>query len=569
MPFIHSIRYEESKDTKAAAATASPIAHLTAPACPQRIRLRFWAAADEQLHTIDLHVAKHSDAAVFVCPRIDCSLAPLQPSMQQLLLSSTLGSGSSAYLFRLVESVVRLLRDQTRVHRPLSAGGESLASLTARGFASILRSDAPATILAKSVAFDVYLTLLASAAHSGRSCTLVNPVPPSCRSLTATAAAEGEQDAAIARVQTALQQLPPLVPLCLRTASLQQDDAALAALHASVPVAALSLLNDAARVVDLMNLRCFDEQLHSSASSASSSSAVSSPRRWFQFDNDDGLNLSCPAPHWVLDVELHDPHFDELVHAQPADDAASSSAGQSQVLQVYHGSPLANWHSILHRGLQNHSGTKHQSSGALFGQGVYFSDDLRVARNFSRAGPNPLHGDARTGASMLGARVEVVGVYDLLIPAVPTASAGLASASLVAPVRRAPPRELSSGADDVPDNYFVVSDLRYACLKHLLIWRADGQRPGRIDSSAMESGKTTLSPVAVAGLPRLLVAQQSPVRPPLMHRSLHWLRSLFSGSSVIVAYALVLLAIGLAQVDWQRTRRIAEHWWRVQAGKRF
>lgn len=29
------------------------------------------------------------------------------------------------------------------------------------------------------------------------------------------------------------------------------------------------------------------------------------------------------------------------------------------------------------------SGTRQQTSGALFGDGVYFSDDLRVARNFS------------------------------------------------------------------------------------------------------------------------------------------------------------------------------------------
>lgn len=50
---------------------------------------------------------------------------------------------------------------------------------------------------------------------------------------------------------------------------------------------------------------------------------------------------------------------------------------------AFHGSPLDNWHSILRRGLLNKSGTKEQTSGALYGDGIYFSDDLRVCRGFS------------------------------------------------------------------------------------------------------------------------------------------------------------------------------------------
>eukprot|EP00753_Platysulcus_tardus_P010146 PLAT2504.4.p1 GENE.PLAT2504.4~~PLAT2504.4.p1 ORF type:complete len:459 (+),score=158.62 PLAT2504.4:556-1932(+) len=52
----------------------------------------------------------------------------------------------------------------------------------------------------------------------------------------------------------------------------------------------------------------------------------------------------------------------------------------------FHGSAIENWHAILSCGLRNYSGTKHMTSGDLFGSGVYLAEDLRVAEMFSGSG---------------------------------------------------------------------------------------------------------------------------------------------------------------------------------------
>lgn len=46
---------------------------------------------------------------------------------------------------------------------------------------------------------------------------------------------------------------------------------------------------------------------------------------------------------------------------------------------LFHGSPLANWYSILRNGLQNHSKTPLMANGAAYGLGVYLSDNLSVS----------------------------------------------------------------------------------------------------------------------------------------------------------------------------------------------
>ena len=48
----------------------------------------------------------------------------------------------------------------------------------------------------------------------------------------------------------------------------------------------------------------------------------------------------------------------------------------------FHGTAFHNLHSILHNGLLNFSGMKMQRNGALYGQGVYLSEDFDVAFSF-------------------------------------------------------------------------------------------------------------------------------------------------------------------------------------------
>ena len=136
--------------------------------------------------------------------------------------------------------------------------------------------------------------------------------------------------------------------------------------------------------------------------------------------------------------------------AHPPDPLFKAQAQLHSTFLAYHGSALCNWHSILRRGLESKSGTREQTSGAVFGAGIYFSDDLRVARMFSAAGKG-------WGRSALGDSLEVVGLYDIIND--PQA------------VRWQEERG-ERGEESVPDNYAVVEDNRFIRLKSLLVWRA-------------------------------------------------------------------------------------------------
>lgn len=52
------------------------------------------------------------------------------------------------------------------------------------------------------------------------------------------------------------------------------------------------------------------------------------------------------------------------------------------IITGFHGSGMENWYSILNNSLQNYSNTKKMKNGNIFGDGVYFCEDLRVANDF-------------------------------------------------------------------------------------------------------------------------------------------------------------------------------------------
>ena len=56
---------------------------------------------------------------------------------------------------------------------------------------------------------------------------------------------------------------------------------------------------------------------------------------------------------------------------------------------AFHGSNAENWHSILHNGLRNASGTKLQVNGAAHGKGIYLSPKAQVSFGYSRMGVKP------------------------------------------------------------------------------------------------------------------------------------------------------------------------------------
>lgn len=52
----------------------------------------------------------------------------------------------------------------------------------------------------------------------------------------------------------------------------------------------------------------------------------------------------------------------------------------------FHGSEASNWWCISHKGLKNHSNTRHQRHGSVFGEGVYLATDVAVSRTFAVRG---------------------------------------------------------------------------------------------------------------------------------------------------------------------------------------
>lgn len=76
----------------------------------------------------------------------------------------------------------------------------------------------------------------------------------------------------------------------------------------------------------------------------------------------------------------------------------------SNLSNLYHGSPMYNWHSILRNGIQVMSGTKDCDNGAVHGPGVYLSDKFIFSAGYSRGFTDNKPADM------------VVGVYEIYDP---------------------------------------------------------------------------------------------------------------------------------------------------------
>jgi hypothetical protein len=193
------------------------------------------------------------------------------------------------------------------------------------------------------------------------------------------------------------------------------------------------------------------------------------------------------------------PQFAFAVNNGVADDAVVDApfarlAATYGTVRCFHGSPLQRWHSIISNGLQVKSGTSEADNGALFGNGIYFSDALDVARGFAAAECALWSSSRRFGG---GARVECVGVFAVAndpqhvhrrqaltekasAAATAAAAAAAAASSSAGKVRkRASPSLRGSGGGvggAVPDRYVVVTDAQCVKLTHLLIWVTPARR---------------------------------------------------------------------------------------------
>ncbi|ETV79124.1 hypothetical protein H257_07859 [Aphanomyces astaci] len=144
------------------------------------------------------------------------------------------------------------------------------------------------------------------------------------------------------------------------------------------------------------------------------------------------LPPSCDLPHVCFAatvVQTANPWFDR-------------QAAKFGVKMCYHGSRLASFHSILQNGLHVMSGTRHMSSGNLFGDGIYFAESVHVAANF--ASPTPT---TWPNSAVLAPSATCVAVCEVICD--PAASKLL-------------PSSQANGA------YVVVQDERFVRVKYLL-----------------------------------------------------------------------------------------------------
>jgi hypothetical protein len=163
---------------------------------------------------------------------------------------------------------------------------------------------------------------------------------------------------------------------------------------------------------------------------------------------------SWKPPDYQFDAELlPDPYFDSLCKKH------------SKII-AYHGSPTANWYSIIRNGLEIRSWTSQMRHGAMLGSGIYFSGDCKMAQ---------LYGQAQSGWNQcpLGKELEVIGVYE--IAACPNrVRRGTTNGSSS---RKPSHSRMNSGTLSpkatipIPPNYIVVEDNELVRLKSLLVWR--------------------------------------------------------------------------------------------------
>eukprot|EP01060_Flectonema_neradi_P036455 TRINITY_DN7003_c0_g2_i2.p1 TRINITY_DN7003_c0_g2~~TRINITY_DN7003_c0_g2_i2.p1 ORF type:complete len:315 (+),score=37.64 TRINITY_DN7003_c0_g2_i2:128-1072(+) len=123
-----------------------------------------------------------------------------------------------------------------------------------------------------------------------------------------------------------------------------------------------------------------------------------------------------------------------------------------EVLKGFHGSALCNWYCISKGGLRNFSGTKRESHGSLFGEGIYLSHTLRLACDFSSSA-------AAWKRCNLGSYLRIIASCDwITTPETTKASSTVDSGS--------------GTGGKVPDAYIVVPNAAHVRVHRLLVYSA-------------------------------------------------------------------------------------------------
>jgi hypothetical protein len=175
--------------------------------------------------------------------------------------------------------------------------------------------------------------------------------------------------------------------------------------------------------------------------------------------------FSQPPPGVPVEQWLAPTHYFS-VGAQPGDALWARLAEEHGVERLLHGSAFGNFHSILHNGLKNYSGSLQMRTGAAFGNGIYLSDSLGLVAQ-AYAPPAPRLSGAGWSSGVFGEACSAVAVCEVIRHPATLArrEAGGGGGGGIT---------MSNGA--VPDKYWVVEDERHVRVVGLLLF-ADPQRP--------------------------------------------------------------------------------------------
>jgi len=130
------------------------------------------------------------------------------------------------------------------------------------------------------------------------------------------------------------------------------------------------------------------------------------------------------------------------------EEAFKQAAEKYGTVTAFHGSPTQNWLPILLTGLKNLSGTKLQTSGNLYGDGVYLSSELSVCSMFAKY--------ESCKRNTLGSHLKVIGVAEIALHP--------------EHVKHEKNPDRVEG-HDIPSSYYVVKHGGYINIKGLIIWR--------------------------------------------------------------------------------------------------
>lgn len=207
------------------------------------------------------------------------------------------------------------------------------------------------------------------------------------------------------------------------------------------------------------------------------------------------------------------------------DPRTATSSAASKKLTVFHGSPLVNWYSILF----NNFDLDRSSPDSLFGVGIYFARDERVARAFASFESFQL---PDTFKEKIEGKISIIGVFNIDLQNARPGDVVLPSSATDDDANNAAHRSVSNsssnptlfGEMNLPSKYLIVRSPNIISIAYLLIY---------CDERALKNINAVSTPAT--GVPRRPLQTNN--------RAATFLRWLLSFVSFRTLFALIYLLL--------------------------